>query len=145
MKGSENLVAYCGLYCGSCFIYQSKIADLARDLRKELRATKFRRFANMISKYFKPYANYDQTYELLGTMVKLRCKRTCRNGGGPPSCKIRNCCIKNEYDGCWECNEFEKCRKLDFLRVVHDDAHLKNLRKIKKQGIEEFLQGTKYW
>jgi hypothetical protein len=145
MKDARNLIAYCGLYCGDCFIYKGKIADLARDLRKELRVTKFRRFATMISKYFKPYANYDQTYELLGMMVKLRCNRTCHSGGGPPSCKIRNCCIKKEYAGCWECDGFEKCQKLDFLRAVHDDAHLKNLRKMKKQGIEKFLQGTKYW
>jgi len=145
MKDSKNLTAYCGLYCGSCFIYQGKIADLARDLRKELRITKLRRFAGMISKYFKPYANYDQTYELLGMMVKLRCQRTCHNGGGPPSCKIRNCCMKKDIAGCWECDEFENCQKLDFLRAVHDDAHLRNLRKIKKQGMQKFLQGTKYW
>jgi hypothetical protein len=99
----------------------------------------------MILKYFKPYANYDQTYELLGMMVKLRCKRTCRNGGGPPSCKIRNCCIKKEYAGCWECDEFEKCKKLEFLEAVHNDVHLKNIIKIKKQGIPKFLQGKKYW
>jgi hypothetical protein len=145
MANRRNLIAYCGLYCGDCFIYQGKIADLARDLRKELRTTKFHRFANMISKYFKPYANYDQTYELLGMMVKLRCKRTCRNGGGPPSCKIRHCCIKNQYEGCWECEEFEKCKKLEFLGAVHKDAHLKNIIKIKKQGIPKFLQGKKYW
>ena len=140
-----NLVAYCGLYCGSCFIYQGKIADLARDLRKELRMTRFRRFATMISKHFKPYGNYDQTYELLGMMVKLRCKRTCRNGGGPPSCRIRNCCLKKKYEGCWECDTFERCQKLEFLKAVHADAHLRNIRKIKKTGIDRFLKGAKYW
>jgi hypothetical protein len=145
MADSKNLIAYCGLYCGSCFIYLGKIADLARDLRKELRAAKFQRFARVISRYFKPYKNYEQTYELLGMMVRLRCKRTCHDGGGPPLCKIRNCCTKKEYVGCWECNEFEECRTLDFLRAVHGDAHLKNLRKIKKQGMQKFLQGEKYW
>jgi len=33
----ENLVTYCGLYCGDCFNYTGSIADMARDLRKELR------------------------------------------------------------------------------------------------------------
>ena len=145
MKDKKNLIAYCGLYCGNCFIYQGKIADLARDLRKELRVTKFRRFANLISKHFKPYANYDQTYELLGMMVKLRCKRACRNGGGPPSCKIRKCCIKNEYSGCWECDKVDECKTLNFLKAVHNDAHLKNISRIKKQGTAKFLKGKKYW
>jgi len=48
-------------------------------------------------------------------------------------------------DGCWECQEFETCAKLDFLKTGHGSAHLKNLRKIKKQGIERFLKGKKYW
>jgi hypothetical protein len=98
MIDNKDLVAYCGFYCGDCFIYQGKIADLARDLRKELRTTKFHRFANLISKYFKPYKNYDQAYELLGMMVKLRCNRTCHKGGGPPACKIRNCCSKMDLE-----------------------------------------------
>jgi hypothetical protein len=145
MKENKNLIAYCGLYCGDCFIYQGKIADLARDLRKELRRSKFSRFAGMISKYFKPYKNYDTTYEVLGMMVRLRCKRTCHSGGGPPSCKIRSCCVKKGIEGCWQCVEFEKCSKLDFLRAVHDDAHIKNLRILKKKGIEQFIRGKKFW
>jgi hypothetical protein len=114
-------------------------------LRKELRTTKFSRFAKVVSKYWKPYENYDLTYELLGMMVRLRCKRTCHQGGGPPSCKIRDCCLKKEFSGCWECDEFETCKKLDFLRAVHDDACLKNLRKIKTHGMKKFLQGEKSW
>ncbi len=145
MRENKNLVAYCGLYCGDCFIYQGKIADLARDLRKELRRSKFSRFAGMISKYFKPYKNYDTTYEVLGMMVRLRCKRTCHNGGGPPSCKIRSCCVKRGIDGCWLCDEFEKCTNLDFLRAVHDDAHIKNLKILKRKGIVQFIRGKKFW
>jgi phytoene dehydrogenase-like protein len=33
------------------------------------------------------------------------------------------------------------CEKLDFLKPGHGDAHMKNLRKIKKKGIGEFLEG----
>jgi hypothetical protein len=145
MKNSKNLIAYCGLYCGDCFIYKGKIADLARDLRKELRMSKFDRFAGMIDQFFKQYKNYDTTYELLGMMVRLRCKHTCRSGGGPPACKVRTCCVKKEIEGCWECAEFEKCTKLDFLRAVHADAHIKNLTILKRKGIAQFLHGKKYW
>ncbi len=145
MKQNKNLIAYCGLYCGQCPGYEGKIADLARDLRKELRRAKFQKVAHGLTKYFKQFKDYDQSYELLGLMVKFRCKRTCRNGGGPPFCKIRKCCVKKELEGCWECIEFETCTKLDFLNAVHDDGHIKNLRKIKRHGVSKFLQGKKYW
>jgi len=141
----RRLIACCGLYCGNCPNYNGEIADLARDLRKKLREYHFDRVAKGLSKYFKPFANYPQCYETLGAMVKLRCKRTCRNKGGPPQCKIRNCCEKNGIDGCWECDEFETCTKLNFLIPTHGDAHLKNLHKLKKQGVDEFLEGKKCW
>ena len=140
---SECLIGYCGLYCGDCFSYQGKIADLSRDLRKELRKAKFYRIAGGIP--FKEFQHYDQCYEVLGAMVRLRCKSACRGGGGNPFCSIRKCCIKKEIDGCWECDDIETCKKLDSLSEGHKDAHRKNLRIIKKKGIDEFLKGKKYW
>ena len=131
------MVAYCGLYCGDCFSFKGKVADLARDLRKELRESKFDKVAEGIP--FKEFKHYAECYEVLGAMVRLRCKSGCRNGGGNPFCSIRN------VEGCWECEELETCKKLDFLKVNHGDAHLKNLRKIKTHGIDEFLKGKKYW
>ena len=145
MNEDENLIAYCGLYCGDCFNYKGEIADLARDLRKKLRETKFSGVAQDLSRYFKEFNNYDQCYEVLGAMVRLRCKRACRNGGGNPACKVRICCQKKNIRGCWECDEFETCNKLDFLKPIHGDANLKNLKKLKKQGVDSFLQGTRYY
>ncbi len=145
MLEDKNLIAYCGLYCGDCFNYKGEIADLSRDLRKKLREVKFDRVSLGLSRFFKEFKDYQQCYEVLGAMVRLRCKRTCRGEGGPPSCKIRNCCQKKSILGCWECKEFETCEKLDFLKPIHEDAHLKNIRKIKKQGIDKFLEGKRYW
>lgn len=142
---SRDLIAYCGLYCGDCVNYKGEVADLARDLRKKLREAKFNKVSQGLSAFFKEFENYGQCYEVLGAMVKLRCKRTCREGGGPPFCKMRICCQKKGIEGCWECDEFETCTKLDFLKPVHEDAHLKNLAKIRKQGIDKFLEGKRYW
>jgi hypothetical protein len=146
MAEDKDLIAYCGLYCGDCFGYRQKIADLARDLRKELRQTKFARTAESLSEvpFFKAYKNYPQCYEVLGAMVKLRCK-SCRSGGVPPFCKMRKCCQKKGIDGCWQCDEFETCDKLDFLNANHDDAHIKNLRILKKKGVEAFINGKRNW
>ena len=143
----KELIAYCGLYCGDCYRYKGKIADLARDLRKELRQEKFDMTAETMSQisFFADFKNYSQCYELLGEMVKLRCKRTCRGSGGPPACKIRDCGQKKGIDGCWQCNEFETCKKLDFLKPFHEDAHIKNLKLLRETGADGFLEGKKNW
>jgi len=61
-----------------------EIADLARDLRKKLRQEKFNRVSKGLSKYFKEFKDYEKCYVTLGAMVRLRCSRVCRDGGGPP-------------------------------------------------------------
>lgn len=145
MSEGKDLIAYCGLYCGECINRKGEIADLARDLRKKLREAKFDRVSPGLSRYFKEFEHYKECYEVLGVMVRLRCKNACKSGGGPPFCKIRKCCQKKGYEGCWECEEFETCKKLESLEPIHKDAHIKNMRKIKKQGIDKFLEGKKYW
>ena len=138
VNNKTNLIAYCGLYCDECFSFKGKIADLSRDLRKELRQCKFSDIAKGIP--FKEFKNYKECYECLGAMVRLRCKSACRNGGGNPFCAIRKCCQKKGFEGCWECDEMENCKKLDVLSEAHKDAHRKNLRIIKKKGIDEFIK-----
>ena len=147
MSGDEDKIAYCGLYCGDCFGHKGTVADLARDLRKELRQGKFQKFAEFMAKYpfGKVFENYAECYEVLGAMVKFRCKRTCRGGGGPPFCKMRKCAQKKDIAGCWECERFETCDKLDYLKPVHGDAHIKNLRKLKAKGTDQFVKGKREW
>lgn len=78
-------------------------------------------------------------------MVKFRCKKGCRDGGGPPFCAIRKCCKEKAIAGCWECSEAAACKRLDFLRPVHGDAFLKNIRAIQKKGINGFMAGKRNW
>jgi hypothetical protein len=143
----ENLVAFCGLYCGDCHGFQGTIPDLARDLRKELRRMRYDKFADFISTYSfgKGFANYDECYKVLGAMVKFRCRKGCRAGGGSPFCKIRKCALKKEIEGCWLCDEFQQCEKLDFLIPVHGNAHIKNLRVIKRKDKRGFIIGKRLW
>jgi hypothetical protein len=151
MKGNmpkdEKLIAYCGLYCVDCHGLSGKIPDLARDLRKELRASRYDKFAGFISTFSfgKDFKEYDECYRVLGSMVKFRCRKGCRNGGGSPFCKIRICAQKKGIEGCWLCDEFEGCKKLEFLVSVHGDAHIKNLRAIKRKGKDGFLKGKRLW
>jgi len=143
----KALIAYCGLYCGDCFGFKGKLADLARDLRKELRTSKFAKTAKYLSSisFFKVFEDYPKCYTVLGALVKMRCRKACKGGGGPPFCKIRKCCQKKGIEGCWECKEFKTCEKLDFLKPSHGEAHIKNLRRIKKRGKEEFIKRKRDW
>jgi hypothetical protein len=137
-----KMTAYCGLYCGDCAFQTGTIPDLARDLRKELRRVRFEKAAEVIP--FIDADKYNEAYEFLGSMVKLRCKG-CKTSSRSKFCGIAQCAIKNGYEGCWECGEFADCGKMDFLVPVHGDGHLKNLRKIKRVGVEEWVKGGPIW
>ena len=150
MKNPTNEIddiAFCGLYCGECVMHVGKVADLARDLRKECRSSRMDKTAEALSdmSFFRAFEDYPKCYEVLGAMVKLRCNRKCRGRGGNPYCAVRKCCERKQLLGCWECGDFEECGKLDFLRKNHGNAHLKNLKTLKKKGINGFLKGKKYW
>lgn len=147
MAENQNMIAYCGLYCNECMNYTGAIANLARDLRKELRNFRFDKAAEALSQvsFFKEFENYGKCYETLGAMVKLRCNKGCRDGGGNPNCKIRTCAVKKKFKGCWECTDFETCSKLDSLRQGHGIAHIQNLKIISKKGADEFVRGKKHW
>lgn len=136
----ESLVSYCGLYCGDCHGYTGSIADLARDLREELKKYKFDEVAKIIP--FKEFKSYPECFQCLGAMENLRCKG-CKGSSRSEYCEIAQCALKNEYQGCWQCDEFENCAKFNFLKPVHNDANLRNLRKIKKEGVERFLEGKR--
>lgn len=145
--GDVSAVAFCGLCCAECPSHMGTIADLARDLRKELRRIRFEKTASFLADipYFKEFGEYDACYRVLGRMVTMRCRKRCRGGGGPPFCKMRTCCARKGIDGCWECDAFETCELLAFLNPSHGDAHIRNLRALKRKGLEGFLAGEKHW
>jgi len=147
MAKKKDLIGYCGLYCGDCVGQTQTVANLARDLRKELRHYKFADLAETLAAipFFKEFKDYNKCYNLLGAMMKMRCNRACRGGGGPPNCKIRSCCRKKRIGGCWQCEVFATCEKLAGLEEHHGSAHLKNLRKLKKLGPAGFLNAKRYF
>lgn len=139
---AKEMIAACGLYCGDCPFHKGDIADLARDLRKKLREYRFDKIAEAIP--FKAFDAYPACYETLGAMVKLRCRRGCRAGG--PPCNIKDCAERRGFAGCWECDDFASCAKLEKrLAVAHGTAHLYNLRKLKRDGVRVFLDGPRKW
>jgi hypothetical protein len=141
MAKKTELIGRCGLYCYECPSYTQKVANLAADLRKQLRKDEFDKYADMMAQMpnLKAFENYSQCIELLEAMKKIRCKG-CKAGGWDSRCKIRKCSMANKYKGCWQCDIFETCETLKVLEDGQQNTHLKNLRKIKKIGTAAFVK-----
>lgn len=143
LEENAELIGYCGLYCGDCPGYKGKIADMARDLVTELAAERFDELSELMSEVvgFEALKDYSQCVQVLTFLEGLRCDKTCREDCGNPACGPRQCCRSLEIPGCWECAEFETCKKLDFLKPLHGEILMNNLRKLRDLGVEDFLNG----
>ncbi|MCJ7575387.1 MAG: DUF3795 domain-containing protein [Dehalococcoidia bacterium] len=147
MSEEIELIGYCGLYCGDCIRYRSKASDLARELLCELHATEFDKYAAIKSNSLdqldavKKFDHYGECCRVLEAIVALQCSSPCRIGGGcaPPPCDVLACCGEKGFDGCWQCDEFEKCGKFESFRAIYGDSPRQNLRTIKKFGLDKWV------
>lgn len=127
-KREADLIGYCGLDCAECFVYKMTVSEAAKALRREMRAAKLKDAWKDI-----PFlGEYEPFKKSLDGLAALRCTKGCRDGGGNPWCKIRKCCQKRGFDGCWECADFETCDKLVERYII-------NLKKIRKLGLDGFI------
>ena len=144
----NELTAYCGLYCGDCIRYRSRASDLASQLLGELKNTEFCKYAEIKSSSdkqldpVKQFEHYSECCDVLEAISALRCNSPCRIGGGCSafSCSILECCQKKGLKGCWQCEGFEDCEKLDVLKSIHGDSFRQNLRTIKDYGLEKWIE-----
>ena len=133
----SDLTGYCGLYCGDCIRYKSRASELANDLLKEFGETHFAEYARVKQSQIPEFRSYEGMVSLLAHISRLRCEVPCRRGGDGcmGSCSILACVKSKSFEGCWECSQYEKCEKLDFLKPYHGDTPIRNLGKIKELGI----------
>ncbi len=141
MAKKTDLIGYCGIYCATCPGYTQIPANLAKELRAELKKGKFDKIADFLAKIpvFGAFRYFKQGFELLGAISKLRCPG-CRKGGGGPDCKIRICAKQKGFVGCWQCSELKTCKKFKPLEQSGDKAYIKNLRIIRKTGPAGFVR-----
>lgn len=143
-----ELIGYCGLYRGDCIRHHSRASDSARELLCELHNTEFGKYAAIKSSSInqleavKKFEHYGECCEVLEAIVALQCNSPCRIGGGCAtfSCGILACCREKGFDGCWQCDEFEKCQSFESLKAIHGDSLQQNLGTIKKFGFDEWLE-----
>jgi hypothetical protein len=101
VKKDKNLIAYCGLYCPTC--YKMVVSGAAQSLKNALKNTHICGSVSDPSKQFKNELN---------DLISLRCPKVCKKGGGNPNCAIKKCCLSKRVNGCWECDSFKTCKNL---------------------------------
>lgn len=138
MSKDREFSACCGLYCGDCVPFNWQLFRAAEELRDELERVDFHKYARLKGRSNDVFNKFDVFQQVLSEMIKLRCEKTCVNGGGRANCEIRACVHTKELAGCWECCEFESCELLVPLAVAHGDTNTFNLRLIKEFGIDNW-------
>ena len=140
---NTNLIGYCALYCGNCVLRIGKVADLCGQLLEKFHEIKFEKWAKglaSLSEEVKAFEKYESCYEVLKAWEEMRCEKPCREGGGSADCKIRICCRKKNIEGCWECEKFEDCDTLARLKPINGEVNINNIRKIRTEGIDKFIE-----
>ncbi len=145
MKGNRELLAYCGLYCGDCAGYSGEIADAAQKLKDTTKRYKFHHTAKHL--FPDKLRDYGELEKMVSFMTELRCPKICRKiEPNYVKCEISKCCREKGYYACHECDTFEACDKLKTLSGLHGDSHIKNLRAIRKMGIDDWIEkGKRLW
>jgi hypothetical protein len=133
-----RFVTFCGLHCTDCYACTGRIALLAKELRSLLQQYNFAAVSEVVP--FDGLQHYAQADAFLEALTFMRCEKACRDGGGNPACEIRACCEGKSFAGCWECGKMEECELLKVLVPIHRDANIKNLRNIKKEGIDKWVK-----
>jgi len=144
MTKKENLVAYCGLYCGDCAGYTKDLAKAAKQLKTQIDKYKFNLTVEaMFSEQLK---HYDEFKKNLDFMTQLACPIICTQREDA-RCEIWHCCRDKNYAGCYECKDFETCEKIPNALGEHFfDACIVNLKQIKEMGVRDWIdKGKRYW
>ena len=138
----KDLTGYCGLYCEDCIRYKCKASDLAEVLLNEIDNNHFKEYAKVKRVHTKEFENFDSLITSLKALAGIKCVRPCGSGGDGcgGSCEIKKCVKEMDINGCWECDDFERCEKLDFLKHFHGQSIVGNLRKIRKHGIKNWVK-----
>jgi uncharacterized protein DUF3795 len=137
-----QLTAFCGLYCGDCIRYQCKASDLADELLSEIDNHHFTEYANVKQTHTKEFKNFNELISSLKAISGIKCETPCRIGGDGcgGSCEIIKCVKNKSLEGCWDCDDSERCDKLEFLKPFHGDGLINNLRAIKQYGLSNWAK-----
>ncbi|NWF87325.1 DUF3795 domain-containing protein [Candidatus Bathyarchaeota archaeon] len=132
---NQNLlrhVAHCGLYCGLC-AQRSCIPQQASQLQKSLHEEGFDDFYQYVPEMKDAFPSF---WNFLQKLAEFNC--TCRTGGGPPDCKIRQCTKQRNVEVCPQCKEYP-CALVQSL-AEHYQTLIQDGRRLQKVGLEKWVK-----
>ncbi len=164
---SEEMIAYCGLYCGTCGIGSCLVAERAKKLQEVVEAYKFEDWVPdffeqadtrlVLDQAIKAMGYTDEDIEALRKeteeskfdyaqfkaglewFTKVSCP-ACREGGGQPMCPVKVCAKSRQVSGCWACEEMENCRILVELGKRSEYSVIENLKEIREMGEHAYMK-----
>jgi len=134
MQNNNQLrhVAYCGLYCALC-AHRNRIPTQAQQLQESLHKEGFDDWYQYIPEMKNTFPPF---WQFLQKLVNLDC--TCRTGGGPPDCKIRQCAQNKNLEGCTQCKEYP-CTLIQAL-AEHYPTIIQDGKRLQKIGLEKWVK-----
>ncbi|MBD3183571.1 DUF3795 domain-containing protein [Candidatus Poribacteria bacterium] len=139
----EELVGYCGNYCGKCGICGLNIQTNLAVLNNIMQVAAFRDEAEHLGwPLMRDIASqccidFEKDLESFNRLVsKIFPKKGCRDNCVPP-CEIARCCKEKGYFTCAECSSIDTC---DHLQKPKMQEMVKNLNEIKKVGVKQWVQ-----
>lgn len=142
---SEDLIAYCGVYGGTCARWRdySEFRTLAAVLAEWVDAQGYQFWMATYAKDF-DYTEFRKGLDFFSRNdTWLVCQNCCKGGDGNPECEIRKCCEKRGLNLCFDCEEFP-CDKVERdKKMVKRGEEYKELGKDKwvRQQAEKAKQG----
>jgi len=125
-------VAYCGLYCKLCSNV-ARIPKYARALRETLRKGSWEHFGEH------EVRGFNQFWTVLEKLCRLdETILGCKEGCGPPGCKIKECAEKQGVLTCAFCSDFP-CELVEELNRKYPIV-IENLRRQKEIGVERWVE-----
>jgi len=145
MNEDRRLTSYCGLYCADCIPSRKDLFARVRELEEMLAALRFERYAELKSARQPVFRDYAGFLDVLRGIAGLECPAPCREGGGDPECAVRRCVVSGNREGCWECEDYKTCQKLERLKGIHVNLE-RHLGLIRSEGVEGWAsrRGTHY-
>jgi hypothetical protein len=139
MVDDIDLVSYCGLYCPGCGIYQGKVTEGVKGLRKILKKYDIKKSIPRLSSQEPDFSHYEGFQKVMDALVKTfgACE-TCKSGSGQKNCSVRSCASDRGYATCADCKEMESCKELSERPWAQS-----KLKEIKDQGYDRWLKTKK--
>ena len=137
MTNDIKYTSYCGLHCLDCIPSNRKLFSEVKELENLLADLQFEKYAEFKSGKDEIFREYPKFIRVLREIGELECFAPCREGGGNPNCKIRECVLNRNYAGCWECDNYKDCELLQPLKRVHPNLEY-HLELIQKEGLENW-------